>query len=132
MAASGGRNNGRNTRKPADPAVRTTTGEPRLSRASVQRLSLYLRQLEGLLRDGTAKVSSNNLGEALALTDAQVRKDLASLGHLGHPGVGYSVSELAAAIRRVLGIDREWSVALVGVGNLARSLAGPGSSREMF
>jgi redox-sensing transcriptional repressor len=93
-----------------------------LSRASVQRLSLYLRQLEGLLRDGTAKVSSSTLGEALALTDAQVRKDLASLGNLGHPGIGYAVSELAAAIRRVLGIDREWRAALVGVGNLARAL----------
>src|SRR5437899_1280687 len=93
-----------------------------LSRASVQRLSLYLRQLEGLLRGGTTKVSSGTLGEALGLTDAQVRKDLASLGNLGHPGVGYVVPELAAAIRRVLGIDHEWSVALVGVGNLARAL----------
>jgi redox-sensing transcriptional repressor len=109
--------------KPVDPPGRGPTGvEPRLSRASVQRLSLYLRQLEGLLRDGTTKVSSGTLGEALALTDAQVRKDLASLGHLGHPGIGYTVAELATAIRRVLGIDREWAVALVGVGNLARAL----------
>jgi redox-sensing transcriptional repressor len=92
------------------------------SRASVGRLSLYLRRLEGLLREGTTKVSSSLLGEALGVTDAQVRKDLAYLGNLGHPGIGYAAPELIAAIRRALGIDRTWSVALVGVGNLARAL----------
>jgi redox-sensing transcriptional repressor len=97
--------------------------EPRLSRATVGRLSLYLRRLEGLLRDGTARTSSSLLGEAIGVTDAQVRKDLAGLS-LGHPGIGYDVAELVAAIRRVLGIDREWRAALVGVGNLARALLG--------
>ena len=92
------------------------------SRASVGRLSLYLRRLESLLREGTTKVSSGLLGEALGVTDAQVRKDLAYLGNLGHPGIGYSAPELIAAIRRVLGIDRDWAAALVGVGNLARAL----------
>jgi redox-sensing transcriptional repressor len=94
----------------------------RLSRAAVGRLSLYLRRLEGLLQAGTAKVSSGQLGEPLGVPDTQVRKDLASLGSLGHPGVGYPTSELISAIRRTLGIDREWKVALVGVGNLARAL----------
>jgi redox-sensing transcriptional repressor len=96
--------------------------EPRLSRASVGRLSLYLRRLESLLRDGTTKVSSGALGAALGVTDAQVRKDLAYLGNLGHPGVGYEAAELIAAIRHALGIDREWSAALAGVGNLGRAL----------
>ncbi len=96
--------------------------EPRLSRASVGRLSLYLRGLESLLREGATKVSSGALGEALGVTDAQVRKDLAYLGHLGHPGVGYAAPELAAAIRHALGVDREWRVALAGVGNLGRAL----------
>jgi redox-sensing transcriptional repressor len=97
-------------------------GEVRLSRASVGRLSLYLRRLEGLLQQGAATVSSGQLGDALGLTDAQVRKDLAYLGNLGHPGIGYPTQELILAIRRALGIDREWLVALVGVGNLARAL----------
>jgi redox-sensing transcriptional repressor len=88
----------------------------------VGRLSLYLRRLEGLLREGTTKVSSSLLGEALGVTDAQVRKDLAYLGNLGHPGIGYAAPELITAIRRALGIDRDWGVALVGVGNLARAL----------
>jgi redox-sensing transcriptional repressor len=104
-----------------DP-LRDAGGEVRLSRASVGRLSLYLRRLEGLRREGVAKVSSGQLGEALGITDAQVRKDLAALGNLGHPGVGYATQELVGAIRRALGIDREWSVVLVGVGNLARAL----------
>src|SRR5438128_6647869 len=106
-----------------DGHQRETNGsEPHLSRASVGRLSLYLRRLEGLLREGTAKVSSGHLGEALGVTDAQVRKDLAYLGNLGQPGIGYATQELITAIRRALGIDREWAVALVGVGNLARAL----------
>ncbi len=96
--------------------------EPRLSRATAGRLSLYLRHLEGLLHEGCLKVSSGQLGSALGLTDAQVRKDLASLGNLGHPGIGYQPADLIAAIRRTLGLDRDWAVALVGVGNLARAL----------
>jgi redox-sensing transcriptional repressor len=96
--------------------------EARLSRASVNRLSLYLRRLEGFLREGSAKVSSGQLGEALGITDAQVRKDLAYLGHLGHPGIGYPTRELISAIRHTLGIDRQWSAVLVGVGHLARAL----------
>src|SRR4051812_1332881 len=109
--------------KEGDPAGRTPNGsDPRPSRASVGRFSLYLRRLEGLLREGTTRVSSGMLGEALGVTDAQVRKDLAYLGSLGQPGIGYAAPELVTAIRRALGIDREWAVALVGVGNLARAL----------
>jgi redox-sensing transcriptional repressor len=85
-------------------------------------LSLYLRQLETLHRDGASKVSSRLLGEALGVSDAQVRKDLAYLGNLGHPGIGYDAPELIAAIRHALGIDRDWATVLVGVGNLARAL----------
>ena len=105
-----------------EPRKRPGSAEARLSRASVGRLSLYLRRLEDLLREGTACVSSSALGEALAITDVQVRKDLASLGKLGQPGIGYDVADLIQAIRSTLGIDREWSAALVGVGNLARAL----------
>jgi redox-sensing transcriptional repressor len=106
-----------------EPSERPTNGsELRPSRASVGRLSLYLRRLERLLRDGTTRVSSSMLGDALGVTDAQVRKDLAYLGNLGQPGIGYAAPELVSAIRRALGIDRAWSVALVGVGNLARAL----------
>lgn len=104
------------------PTRLSNPGDVRPSRASVTRLSLYLRRLEGLLREGATTVSSGQLGESLGVTDAQVRKDLAYLGNLGHPGVGYAAPELVAAIRRALGIDRVWPTALVGVGNLARAL----------
>src|SRR5688572_31595120 len=101
-----------------------TASEVRLSRASVNRFSLYLRHLELLQRDGIRKVSSGQLGDALGITDAQVRKDLACLGSLGHPGIGYVTEELIEAIRRLLGVDRTWRTALVGVGNLGRALLG--------
>jgi redox-sensing transcriptional repressor len=110
------------TREGHLPARSTNGSDLRLSRAGVGRLSLYLRRLEGLLREGNSKVSSSLLGEALGVTDAQVRRDLAGLGSLGQPGIGYPAAELVTAIRRALGIDREWAVALVGVGNLARAL----------
>ncbi len=112
-----------------EPRREATNLEPRLSRASVGRFSLYLRRLEGFIREGST-VSSAHLGEALGVTDAQVRKDLAYLGNLGQPGIGYPAQELIAAIRRALGIDREWLVALVGVGNLARALLRYGGFRQ--
>ena len=96
--------------------------DSRLSRASVGRFSLYLRRLEDVLAEGSKHVSSHTLGESLGLTDTQIRKDLASLGSLGQPGIGYDVAELIAAIRSTLGIDRTWNAVLVGVGNLARAL----------
>lgn len=107
---------------PRKPGAIMSGTEARLSRASVGRLSLYLHRLESILRDGITKISSGQLGEAVGVTDAQVRKDLANLGPLGHPGVGYQIAELIGAIRHALGIDREWSAVLVGVGNLARAL----------
>ncbi len=92
--------------------------------AVVNRLSMYLRELQHLLADGQETTSSSQLGHRLGFTDAQVRKDLAHFGHFGHPGIGYRCDELVGAIRRILGTDREWRVALVGVGNLGRALLG--------
>ncbi|MCS7014893.1 MAG: redox-sensing transcriptional repressor Rex [Gemmatales bacterium] len=94
----------------------------RLSRATVARLSWYLRQVQMSERTGATRISSRELADALGVTAAQVRKDLAAIGSLGHPGIGYRPQELAEAIRQVLGLDRTWSVVLVGVGNLARAL----------
>jgi redox-sensing transcriptional repressor len=88
----------------------------------VNRLSLYLRELQHLLRDGRATISSSQLGKLLGFTDAQVRKDLAYFGHFGQPGIGYRCSELIDQIRCILGTDRQWTVTLVGVGNLGRAL----------
>ena len=113
---------GKELTRPKMQADAANGADPRPSRASVGRLSLYLRHLESLLREGTATVSSGQLGEPLGVTDAQVRKDLAYLGHLGQAGVGYPTQDLIAALRHALAVDRPWTAALVGVGNLARAL----------
>lgn len=99
----------------------TENGTPK---AVVPRLSLYLRHLEAMLKSGNETVSSNQLGSALEMTDAQVRKDLANFGQFGYPGIGYRVCELRDSIRAVLGTDRAWNVALIGVGNIGRALLG--------
>ena len=91
-------------------------------KAVVGRMSLYLRQLETYHRQGLQTVSSSQLGEPLSIKDAQVRKDLAFFGQFGHPGVGYSIEELIGTLRHILGIDHDWSLALVGLGNLGRAL----------
>jgi redox-sensing transcriptional repressor len=99
-------------------------------RAAVGRLSLYLRQLEHLHRSGQETVSSSQLGQALEITDAQVRKDLAYFGQFGYPGIGYRVLELRDSLRSVLGTDRTWRVGLIGVGNLGRALLGYAGFQE--
>lgn len=95
---------------------------PELPRPVLERLSLYLRQLEALDRAGKKMTSSAELGQMLGLTPAQVRKDFAAIGTSGARGVGYRVQLLADALRRTLGTDRVWPVALVGVGHLGSAL----------
>lgn len=90
---------------------------------AVRRLSLYLRELEGLARAGQATISSRELGRSLGLTDAQVRKDLAYFGQFGHPGIGYRVEDVILRVKRILGTDKTWNVALVGLGNLGQALS---------
>lgn len=92
--------------------------------AVISRLSLYLRELQHLVRDGRETTNSSQLGRLLGFSDAQVRKDLAYFGHFGHPGIGYRCDELIGAIKRILGTDRDWPVVLVGTGNLGRALLG--------
>ncbi len=91
-------------------------------KAVVGRVSLYLRQLESLQRQGQTTVSSSQLGAALGTNNAQVRKDLAFFGQFGYPGIGYRIDELIDTLRHILGIDRDWPLALVGMGNLGRAL----------
>jgi len=93
-----------------------------IPKASIERLTLYLRRLERLHAAGQKTLSSSALGEALGLTDAQIRKDLTYFGQFGHPGIGYNIAELVPKLREILGVDRAWNVALIGVGNLGRAL----------
>lgn len=90
---------------------------------AVQRLSLYLRQLEKLRKADQRTVSSRELGTALKVTAPQVRKDLAYFGQFGQRGIGYDVGDLTTTIRHILGTDRLWNVLLVGAGNLGSALS---------
>jgi redox-sensing transcriptional repressor len=72
---------------------------------------------------GTHRVSSDQLAEAAGVNSAKVRKDLSYLGSYGTRGVGYDVEYLIYQVRRELGLEQDWSVAIVGVGNLGRALA---------
>jgi len=101
---------------------RESSGARLAPKAVVGRVSLYLRQLETFQRQGDSTISSSQLGAALGINDAQVRKDLAFFGQFGYPGIGYRIEELGAALRHILGIDRIWPLALIGMGNLGRAL----------
>jgi redox-sensing transcriptional repressor len=89
---------------------------------TIRRLSVYTRCLLQLEEDGVKTVSSQELADRFNLNSAQVRKDLAYFGEFGVRGIGYYVSGLKAELQRILGLDREWPVALVGFGNLGSAL----------
>ncbi len=89
---------------------------------TVRRLSVYTRCLLQLEEDGVKTISSQEMADRFNLNSAQVRKDLAYFGEFGVRGIGYYVSGLKAELQKILGLDREWQVALVGFGNLGSAL----------
>lgn len=93
-----------------------------IPRATIQRLATYLQVLEAMHKEGVQVISSEPLSRACDVNASQVRKDLAYFGEFGVRGVGYYVSYLLEAIKVCLHANREWRVALVGVGNLGRAL----------
>lgn len=99
---------------------------PKIPRPTARRLSLYLREVQLRLADGSARVSSRQLGEALGLADTQVRKDLRWCGPFGGSGVGYDAAALRDRLRAVMGLNRTWNAVLVGAGNIGRALLGYG------
>jgi redox-sensing transcriptional repressor len=94
----------------------------RISESTIHRLSLYYRTLSLLEKENYETVSSKELAKREKLTPAQVRKDLSFFGTFGTRGLGYPVVELKKQIASILGIDRQWRVALVGVGNIGSAL----------
>jgi redox-sensing transcriptional repressor len=95
---------------------------PKIPEMTVRRLSIYTRCLAQLEEDGIRTVSSQALAERFNLNSAQVRKDLAYFGEFGVRGIGYYVAGLKAELQRILNLDRDWPVALVGFGNLGSAL----------
>ncbi len=89
----------------------------------IGRLPLYLRTLSRLTLEGVKITSSHELGRRLGISSAQIRKDLSHFGEFGKQGTGYQIEYLTDQLRRILKVDKEWKVALVGVGDLGRALA---------
>jgi len=90
--------------------------------ATIRRLSRYSRCLENLIRKGEKVVSSAQLAAHCGVNAAQVRKDLAYFGEFGTRGVGYFANELMHDIKGILGLNKEWRMAIVGIGNLGSAL----------
>ena len=95
----------------------------KISELTTSRLSLYLRCLDELANEGVARISSKAMAEQFALNSAQIRKDLAYFGEFGVRGVGYSISDLRQQLRKILGLNVNRNVAIIGAGNLGLALA---------
>ncbi|UKL13174.1 redox-sensing transcriptional repressor Rex [Dissulfurimicrobium hydrothermale] len=94
----------------------------KIPKATVLRLSMYHRYLQGLLRDGKHVISSADLAHFTNVNPAQLRKDLSYFGKFGVRGVGYQVEQLVLKIQSILGLEKRWRMALVGIGHIGKAL----------
>ncbi|MEX1249048.1 MAG: redox-sensing transcriptional repressor Rex [Anaerolineales bacterium] len=90
----------------------------------IGRLPIYLRALLQMSQEGRQVTSSQELGERLGISAAQIRKDLSQFGEFGKQGTGYNIEFLAKQVREILKVNRVWDVAIVGAGDIGRALAG--------
>lgn len=88
----------------------------------VGRLPIYLQALEHMRAQGILTTSSQELGEVIGISAAQIRKDLSQFGEFGKQGKGYSISYLVEQLRGILKVDRVWDVAVIGAGNLGHAI----------
>ena len=88
----------------------------------IGRLPIYLRALSFMTTAGQQITSSAELAEKLGISSAQIRKDLSHFGEFGKQGTGYRIDHLQEQLRKILKVDREWTVALIGVGDLGHAL----------
>lgn len=94
-----------------------------ISRATVERLPIYYRELELAEEAGVQIISSKELGRRLEITPEQIRKDLTMFGQFGSKGLGYPVRGLRAGIGKILGYQHRWRLAIIGAGKLGTALA---------
>ncbi|MEE9443611.1 MAG: redox-sensing transcriptional repressor Rex [candidate division Zixibacteria bacterium] len=102
--------------------AKQNNGQKKISESTIRRLSLYYRALSLLEKENHETISSKELARREKLTPAQVRKDLSFFGSFGTRGLGYPVTELKKRVARILGINRIWNIAMVGVGNIGSAL----------
>ena len=89
----------------------------------IGRLPIYLRTLKRLLQQGQEVTSSQELGEHLGISSAQIRKDLSHFGEFGKQGTGYNIAYLCRQLEKILKVDCVWPVAMIGAGYLGHALA---------
>ncbi len=95
---------------------------PKISDATVKRLSKYYRTLQNAILQEKSTISSEDIARLNGLTAAQVRKDLSFFGAFGRRGLGYNVVDLHRNISQILGLHKTWNVCLVGAGNIGTAL----------
>ena len=95
----------------------------RIPQPTIERLSAYLQCVRGLREDGILTASSTEIAARTGINAAQFRKDLSYFGEFGTPGLGYDVPELEAHIARIMGLEGQRDVLLVGAGNLGAALS---------
>jgi redox-sensing transcriptional repressor len=89
----------------------------------IGRLPVYLRALQRLSDQGIQTTSSQELGERVRISAAQIRKDISQFGEFGKQGTGYNIPYLLDKLREILKVDRVWDVALIGAGDMGHALA---------
>jgi redox-sensing transcriptional repressor len=89
----------------------------------IGRLPIYLRALQRLAEKGIHNTSSQELGEMIGISAAQIRKDISQFGEFGKQGTGYSVSFLIERLQDILKVNRVWDVIIVGIGDMGHALA---------
>lgn len=94
----------------------------KVSEAVMRRLPRYRRYLGELKENGIEKISSSELGEMIGYTASQIRQDFNTFGGFGQQGFGYSVERLYKEISKILGLDKEYSVVVVGIGNMGKAI----------
>ena len=94
----------------------------KISNNVIRRLPKYLRKLDDLRDAGVERISSGELGRQMGLTPSQIRQDFSCFGEFGQQGYGYNVVALRQEISRILGMDRNFTCVLVGVGNIGHAL----------
>ena len=94
-----------------------------ISKAVISRLPRYYRYLGELLEEGVERISSNDLSIRMKVTASQIRQDLNNFGGFGQQGYGYNVKYLYSEIARILGIDRQHNLIIIGAGNLGQAIA---------
>lgn len=99
------------------------TDERQISKAVISRLPRYYRYLGDLMEEGIERISSNELSARMKVTASQIRQDLNNFGGFGQQGYGYNVRYLYNEIARIIGIDRQHNIIVIGAGNLGQAIA---------